>query len=189
MAAIAQSKVTLEPIETLLRPQFLTTINLIVRVHHQILDVIKDELDRRDERAINSGQAMLLFKIGDREMTATQLREQGHYLRSNVSHNLKKLTAMGYVRRERSQTALRSIFLRLTEKGGQISKMLDALFDRHLSSLEALINVGHAELIQTNAILDRLERCVRRPECHADRLNPREPRRGALSTIGAQPVL
>ena len=40
MAAIAQSKVTLEPIEALLRPQFLTTIDLIERVHHQILDAL-----------------------------------------------------------------------------------------------------------------------------------------------------
>jgi len=189
MAAIAQQKVTSEPIEVPLRPQFLTTIDLVERVHHQILDVIKDELDRRNERAINSGQAMLLFKIGDREMTATLLREQGHYLGSNVSHNLKKLTAMGYVRRERSQTDLRSILLRLTEKGEQVSKMLDALFNRHLSALEAVINVGHADLIQTNAILNRLECCVGRPKSRADRLNPRAPRRSALSTIGAQPAL
>ena len=64
---------------------------LIERLHRQLLDVIKDELDRRDEREINSVQALLLFNVGDQELTAGELRTRGHYLGSNVSYNLKKL--------------------------------------------------------------------------------------------------
>ncbi len=58
------------------------------------LDVIKDELDRRDEREINSVQALLLFNVGDQELTAGELRTRGHYLGSNVSYNLKKLVGV-----------------------------------------------------------------------------------------------
>lgn len=151
-----------------MRAQFLETANLVQRIYHQMLDVIKDELDRRNEHVINSAQAMLLFKIGDRELTATQLRAQGLYLGANVSHNLKKLAAAGYVCREPSQTDHRSTLVRLTEKGEGISKMLDALFSHHLSSLEAVINVGEQELGKTNATLDRLEHWLAQPKHHTN---------------------
>ena len=48
---------------------YLETLNLVERLHRQLLDVIKDELDRRDEREINSVQALLLFNVGDQELT------------------------------------------------------------------------------------------------------------------------
>src|ERR1700681_3442969 len=74
-----------------LKPHYLECLNLVERLHRQLLDVIKDELDRRGERVINSVQALLLFNIGDQELTAGELRTRGHYLGSNVSYNLKKL--------------------------------------------------------------------------------------------------
>ncbi len=64
---------------------YLETLNIVERLHRQLLDVIKDELDRRDEREINSVQALLLFNVGDQELTAGELRTRGHYLSSNVS--------------------------------------------------------------------------------------------------------
>ena len=79
------------------------TLNLVERLHRQLLDVIKDELDRRDERDINSVQALLLFNVGDQELTAGELRTLGHYLGSNVSYNLKKLVEGGYIHHERSE--------------------------------------------------------------------------------------
>ena len=77
------------------RKYYLETLNLVERLHRQLLDVIKDELDRRDEREINSVQALLLFNVGDQELTAGELRTRGHYLGSNVSYNLKKLVEGG----------------------------------------------------------------------------------------------
>ena len=76
---------------SVLRKSYLDTLNRVERLHRQLLDVIKDELDRRDEREINSVQALLLFNVGDQELTAGDLRTRGHYLGSNVSYNLKKL--------------------------------------------------------------------------------------------------
>ena len=56
-------------------------------------------------------QALLLFNVGDQELTAGELRTRGHYLGSNVSYNLKKLVESGYVHHERSpkSTAARSL--------------------------------------------------------------------------------
>lgn len=143
---------------SVLRKSYLETLNLVERLHRHLLDVIKDELDRRDEREINSVQALLLFNVGDQELTAGELRTRGHYLGSNVSYNLKKLVESGYIHHERSEADRRSVLVRLTEKGEQVRVMLKDLFDRHLGSLEAVGNVGGADMEGLNVTLKRLER-------------------------------
>ncbi|HUO97628.1 MAG TPA: winged helix DNA-binding protein [Rhizomicrobium sp.] len=137
---------------------YLETLNLVERLHRQLLDVIKDELDRRDEREINSVQALLLFNVGDQELTAGELRTRGHYLGSNVSYNLKKLVDLGYIHHERSEVDRRSVLVRLTPKGEAVRDMLRELFGRHLNSLEAVGNVACADMEVMNAALKRLER-------------------------------
>jgi DNA-binding MarR family transcriptional regulator len=141
-----------------LRKYYLESLNLIERLHRQLLDVIKDELDRRDEREINSVQALLLFNVGDQELTAGELRTRGHYLGSNVSYNLKKLVESGYIHHERSEADRRSVLVRLTPKGEDVRDMLRELFDRHLCSLEAVGNVAGADLDAMNTSLRRMER-------------------------------
>jgi DNA-binding MarR family transcriptional regulator len=137
---------------------YLETLNLVERLHRQLLDVIKDELDRRDEREINSVQALLLFNVGDQELTAGELRTRGHYLGSNVSYNLKKLVESGYIHHARSEADRRSVLVRLTPKGEAVRNMLGELFNRHLGSLEAVGNVGADDLDGLNTCLKRLER-------------------------------
>jgi DNA-binding MarR family transcriptional regulator len=137
---------------------YLETLNLIERLHRQLLDVIKDELDRKDEREINSVQALLLFNVGDQELTAGELRTRGHYLGSNVSYNLKKLVDSGYIHHERSAIDRRSVLVRLTRKGEFVRDMLRELFHRHLASVEAVANVSAEGMDATNATLKRLER-------------------------------
>ncbi len=143
---------------SVLRKSYLETLNLVERLHRQLLDVIKDELDRRDEREINSVQALLLFNVGDQELTAGELRTRGHYLGSNVSYNLKKLVESGHIHHERSEADRRSVLVRLTRKGESVRDMLKELFDRHLGSLEAVGNVGVADMDGLNVTLKRLER-------------------------------
>jgi DNA-binding MarR family transcriptional regulator len=134
------------------------SLNLLERLHRQLLDVIKDELDRRDEREINSVQALLLFNIGDQELSAGELRTRGHYLGSNVSYNLKKLVESGYIHHARSEVDRRSVLVRLTRKGEIVREMLNDLFLRHLGSLEAVGNVNASDFETMNISLRRLER-------------------------------
>ena len=140
------------------KKRYFETLNLVERLHRQLLDVIKDELDRRDEREINSVQALLLFNVGDQELSAGELRSRGHYLGSNVSYNLKKLVELGYVHHERSETDRRSVLVSLTRKGEAVRDMLRELFQRHLGSLEAVGNVAEGDLDGLNTTLKRLER-------------------------------
>jgi len=141
-----------------LRALYLECLNLVERLHRQLLDVIKDELDRRGEREVNSVQALLLFNIGDQELTAGELRTRGHYLGSNVSYNLKKLVEGGYVRHERSDVDRRSVRVSLSDKGQAVRKLVSELFERHLSSIEAVGNVTTDDFDTLNVSLKRLER-------------------------------
>ena len=141
-----------------LRPLYLETLNRIERLHRQLLDVIKDELERVRIRDVNSVQALLLFNIGDAEMTAGELRTRGHYLGSNVSYNLKKLVDMGYINHARSEVDRRSVRVRLTEKGRVVHKLCSQLFDRHTLSVDKVGGVDSATFTGLNDSLRRLER-------------------------------
>jgi DNA-binding MarR family transcriptional regulator len=156
LSSTAGAVKTMEPQK--LKPGYFESLSLVERLHRQLLDVIKDELDRRGERIINSVQALLLFNIGDQELTAGELRSRGHYLGSNVSYNLKKLVESGFIHHERSDLDRRSVNIRLTDKGREIRDVVSALFDRHLGSLEAVGNLTTRDFDDLNASLRRLER-------------------------------
>ena len=91
------------------RTLYLDALTLVERLHRRLLDVIKDEFDRKSRSDVNSVQALLLFNIGDAELTAGELRTRGYYLGSNVSYNLKKLVDGGFVRHQRSRVDGRSV--------------------------------------------------------------------------------
>ena len=76
---------------------YVETLSLIERLHRLLLDVIKDEFERLGRLDINSVQALLLYNIGENEVTAGELKSRGYYQGSNVSYNLKKLVDMGYI--------------------------------------------------------------------------------------------
>ena len=69
---------------------------------------------------INPVQALLLFNIGENEVTAGELKSRGYYQGSNVCYNLKKLVELGYMHHQRSEIDRRSVRVRLTEKGRRV---------------------------------------------------------------------
>lgn len=64
---------------------YLEALSLVERLHRLLLDVIKDEFERVGVLEINAVQALLLFNIGDNEVTAGELKSRGYYQGSNVS--------------------------------------------------------------------------------------------------------
>ena len=80
---------------------YMDTLSLVERLHRLLLDVIKDEFERIGVLDINAVQALLLFNIGDNEVTAGELKTRGYYQGSNVSYNLKmyvKICSKGEVK-------------------------------------------------------------------------------------------
>ena len=117
-----------------IRPHYLEALTLVERLHRRLLDVIKDEFDRRGRADINSVQALLLYNIGDKELTAGELRTRGYYLGSNVSYNLKKLVELGFLDHQRSRVDRRSVRIRLTAQGQEIRRIVDALYQKHVKT-------------------------------------------------------
>lgn len=107
---------------------------------------------------VNSVQALLLFNIGDAELTAGELRTRGYYLGSNVSYNLKKLVDAGFIYHERSRVDRRSVRVSLTEKGKEVADVVDRLYERHIGSIEKVGGVSEDDFKRLNKTLHRLER-------------------------------
>jgi len=87
MKAVATAAEAAEhaPGQAPVQPLYLEALTLVERLHRRLLDVIKDEFDRRGRADINSVQALLLYNIGDKELTAGELRTRGYYLSSVFS--------------------------------------------------------------------------------------------------------
>src|ERR671926_76117 len=141
-----------------IQPLYLEALTLVERLHRRLLDVIKDEFDRRGRADINAVQALLLYNIGDKELTAGELRTRGYYLGSNVSYNLKKLVEMGFLDHQRSRVDRRSVRIRLTPKGRDIRDIIKGLYDKHVRTVEQVGGISSDEFSTLNKSLHRLER-------------------------------
>jgi DNA-binding MarR family transcriptional regulator len=141
-----------------LKPLYLEALTLVERLHRRLLDVIKDEFDRAGRSDVNAVQALLLFNIGDAELTAGELRTRGYYLGSNVSYNLKKLVEMGYIHHQRSRMDRRSVRVSLTEKGRDVASIVNRLYERHIRSIDQVGGIGAEDFQSLNRSLQRLER-------------------------------
>ena len=140
------------------RSGYLQALHLIERLHRLLLDVIKDEFDRLGGSDLNAVQALLLYNMGDNELTAGELKSRGFYMGSNVSYNLKKLVEMGYIDYERSESDRRSVRVSLSAKGRQASDVVQKLYQRQLGSVETVGQVSGDEFKSVNKALARLER-------------------------------
>jgi len=136
---------------------YFEVISLIERLHRQFLELVKLELDGLGIHDINNVQGMMLFNIGDAEMTVGELTLRGCYLGSNVSYNVKKVVENGYIVQERSVHDRRSIHVRLTDKGCDLRDRLSVMHKRHVEMLgQTAITDGDLQGVAVT--LRRLER-------------------------------
>ena len=136
---------------------YLEVISLVERLHRHFLEVVKLELDGLGIHDINNVQGMMLFNIGDAEMTVGELTLRGCYLGSNVSYNVKKMVENDYLAQERSVHDRRSIHVKLTDKGRALRDRLSGMHRRHIELLKQT-NVTEADLETVVTTLRRLER-------------------------------
>ena len=144
--------------ETVVKPSYLEALHLVERLHRRLLDVIKDEFERKGRDDVNSVQALLLYNIGDKELTASELRTRGYYLGSNVSYNVKKLVETGYLHHARSRIDRRSVRISLTDKGKQVHDVVSALYEKHGQTIEPIGGISDDDFTRMNQSLIRLER-------------------------------
>jgi DNA-binding MarR family transcriptional regulator len=132
-------------------------ISLIERLHRNFLEVVKFELEGLGVHDINNVQGMMLYNIGDAEMTVGELTLRGCYLGSNVSYNVKKMVESGYLTQQRSLHDRRSIRIRLTEKGTKLRDRVSVMHQRHQEMLSQTA-LRMDDLQAAGITLRRLER-------------------------------
>jgi DNA-binding MarR family transcriptional regulator len=133
------------------------TILLIERLHRRFLDVIKTELDRLRIEDINNVQTLILYNIGDSQLTISELTIRGYYLGSNVSYNIKKLVENGYLIQEQSPHDKRSSKVRLSDKGRNLCDHIDALYEKNVAELDQF-QLDASVLTTGTEILKKLEK-------------------------------
>jgi DNA-binding MarR family transcriptional regulator len=136
---------------------YIGVIALVERLHRQFLELVKLELDAFGIHDINNVQALILFNVGEAEMTVGELTLRACYLGSNVSYNVKKMVENGYLAQKRSKHDLRSIHVRLTDKGSELRNRLQSMHQRHVDMLDQTAITGE-DLSTATVTLRRLER-------------------------------
>lgn len=143
--------------EAAIMRSYLDALGLVERLHRLLLDVIKDEFERIGVEEVNPVQALLLFNIGENEVSAGELKSRGYYQGSNVSYNLKKLVELGYMHHQRSEVDRRSVRVKLTDKGRKLREVVARLFTQHAEGLVA------RDVLDADT-MDGLTRALRRME-------------------------
>jgi DNA-binding MarR family transcriptional regulator len=132
-------------------------IQMIERLHRRFMDVVKLELDRLQVQDINNVQAMILYNIGDEDMTVGELTLRGYYLGSNVSYNVKKMVENDYIIQERSVHDKRSIRVKLTDKGRDLYDNLYKMFARHEEQIQ-VTDLSEERIKSFNDTMKMMER-------------------------------
>ncbi len=140
-----------------LKAAYLDTIRLIERLHRQFLEVVKGELDRRGTQDINNVQGLILYNIGQEDLTVGELTNRGYYLGSNVSYNVRKMVENGYLTQERSPHDRRSVRVKLSDKGLALHKHMDEQLEKQVAALPGA-SISADELAKMDEILRKLER-------------------------------
>lgn len=137
---------------------YLDLLSSVERLHRLLLDVIKDDFERTGMMEINPVQALLLYNVGEKELSAGELKSRGYYQGSNVSYNLRKLVDLGYMSHERCEIDRRSVRVKLTEEGHAVRRALSELFERHAMTIVDKAICQEHDFDQMSHLLKRIER-------------------------------
>ena len=152
-----------------MKAAYLEIITLVERLHRQCLEIIKAELERRGIRDLNNVQALILYNIGEEELSVGELTQRGYYLGSNVSYNVKKMVENGYLIQERSPHDRRSFHVRASDKGVEIFRGISQLFDHHTEQLGDQ-QITEDNLGEANKALRRLQQFWSNPSAFGGRI-------------------
>lgn len=137
---------------------YLESLQLLERMHRLMQDLVKDEFERLGRNDLTPVQALIIYNLGESEVTAGELRSRGMYQGSNVSYNLKKLVTMGYIHHERCDMDRRSVRVRLSDAGQEVRVLIHTLFLRHAAGLAMSGVLDDPPLEQVNMQSRRIER-------------------------------
>ncbi|CAO5682597.1 MAG: hypothetical protein HEEMFOPI_00743 [Holosporales bacterium] len=124
-----------------MKEKYFESVVMVEKLYRLFLEVIKKELEKENIHDINNVQAIVLYHIGTGQITVGELTNRGYYLGSNVSYNLRKMVNFGYVKQTPSEHDRRAIFIRLSEKGLNLHKILDKIFEKHALEIGDIFSI------------------------------------------------
>ncbi len=134
----------------------LVVYGLADRLHRQFHDVIQLELERIGIRDLSSVGAMIIYNLGNAEMSTSELIWRGCYHGTNVSYNVKRLISSGYLLQVRSEFDKRVTMVKAAKKSTLICRSLQEVSERHLKHLEGF-SIGFEDIVLCTKILERLQ--------------------------------
>jgi DNA-binding MarR family transcriptional regulator len=131
-------------------------ISLVERLHRRLLGAIKLEIEALGILDINNVQTIMLFQIGDADVTIGDVALRGAHLLSNVSYNVKKMVDNGYLVQKRSKHDRRTIFVSSTQKGQLLCRQLSKIHTQYRKVLHDLA-VNKKEMQQLAVAFRKLD--------------------------------
>jgi DNA-binding MarR family transcriptional regulator len=99
----------------------LQLISLLERLHRRVLHIVKVELEALGVLDISNVQAIMLLQIADADVTIGELALRASPLLSNLSYNVKRMMANGYLVQKRSKHEL-TLPLQLNELSTELGE-------------------------------------------------------------------
>lgn len=116
---------------------YLRVVHLIDLSHRLFMDLLQVELEKRIcEPSVTPVQALILFNLGDQELSIGDITERGCYLGTRVSHNLDKLIDGGWLERRKCPHDRRATLVRATATGRQLQDKLAKAFEGHANLVD-----------------------------------------------------
>lgn len=107
-----------------MRDRNLEFIRLVARLHREIQEMIKVQLENEGIRDLNAAQAVILLNLRENETSVGSLTERGYYAGSNVSYNVRKMVERGYIEQRVSDSDRRSLLVKPSGRGLEVCDAL-----------------------------------------------------------------
>ncbi|MEC8163201.1 MAG: winged helix DNA-binding protein [Pseudomonadota bacterium] len=115
--------------------EYLSAICMIERLHRQFLKMVSKITDPEGVRDLNAAQAVFLYHINEGDMIVGELTNQGYYLGSNLSYNVRKMVEADYLIQEHLALDKWSTQLQLSDKGLEVRGKLQDMYNRQTMAL------------------------------------------------------
>ena len=150
-----------------MKENYYNSIVMIEKLHLLFLEILKYELKKLNTNDINNIQALVLYNIGENKISVGGLTSHGYYLGSNVSYNLRKMVENGYIMQTLNDYDRRSSEVKLTQKGLEMYKKMDVIFEQHSKYLNEN-NIDENTIINLKDTLQTIERYLNNVEIRCE---------------------
>ena len=150
-----------------MKENYYNSIVMIEKLHRLFLEILKYELKKLNTNDINNIQALVLYNIGENKISVGGLTSHGYYLGSNVSYNLRKMVENGYIMQTLNDYDRRSSEVKLTQKGLEMYKKMDVIFEQHSKYLNEN-NIDENTIINLKDTLQTIERYLNNVEIRCE---------------------